>query len=101
VGKSHWIARRIVLQQIVQYGNYVGRFVFRRDASTAGATGAAADYVPVQELLTTAGDSMHVQAQKIAQHGVTAVAHPDRLQPGKQAALLFIQQTIRTGGSPL
>jgi len=37
---------------------------------------------------------MYVQAQEIAEQSVAAVAQADGLQPGKQSALLFIEQAI-------
>ena len=48
----------------------------------------------IQELLTTAGDGVRVQAKEIAQQGIAAMAHPDGLQSGKQSALLFVEQAI-------
>ncbi len=37
---------------------------------------------------------MYVQAQEIAEQSVAAVAQADGFQPGKQSALLFIEQAI-------
>jgi hypothetical protein len=37
---------------------------------------------------------MYVQTQEIAEQSVAAVAQADGLQPGKQSALLFIEQAI-------
>jgi hypothetical protein len=48
----------------------------------------------MQQLLPTAGYGMYVQAQEIAEQSVPAVAQADGLQPGKQSALLFIEQAI-------
>jgi len=45
-------------------------------------------------LLPTAGYGVHVQAQEITEQSVPAVAQADGLQPGKQSALLFIEQAI-------
>ena len=38
---------------------------------------------------------MHVQAEEVAQQGITTMAEPQGLKPGKQPALLFIEQTIK------
>jgi hypothetical protein len=67
---------------------------FRRGTSPARAAGPAADHIPIQQLLTTAGDGMHVQAQEIAQQSVPAMAQANGLQPSKQPPLLFIEQAI-------
>jgi hypothetical protein len=67
---------------------------FRRSTTTPGAARAAADHILIQQLLPTAGHGMHVQAQEISEQSVPAVAQADGLQPGKQAALLFIEQAI-------
>jgi hypothetical protein len=37
---------------------------------------------------------MYVQAQEIAEQSVAAVAQADGFQPGKQSALLFVEQAI-------
>ena len=49
----------------------------------------------VEQLLPAAGDCMYVQAEEIAQPGVTAVTQSQGLKTGKQSALLFVQQTIK------
>src|SRR5439155_6397258 len=59
----------------------------------------ATDHVPVQQLLTASGDRMRVQAEKIAEQGVAAVAEADGFQAGKQAALLFVEQPIEQDDS--
>src|ERR1700722_2818636 len=59
-----------------------------------GAARSAADHILIQQLLPTAGYGVYVQAQEIAEQSVPAVAQADGLQPGKQSALLFIEQAI-------
>ena len=67
---------------------------FRRSTTTAGAARSAADHILIQQLLPTAGYGVYVQAQEIAEQSVPAVAQADGLHPGKQSALLFIEQAI-------
>jgi len=73
---------------------------FRRSTTTAVAARSTADHILIQQLLPTAGYGGYVQAQEIAEQSVPAAAQADGLQPGKQAALLFIEQAIeqRDGG---
>jgi hypothetical protein len=61
---------------------------------TARTAGSAADYILIQELLTTASDGMHIQSEEVAQQSVAAMADADGLQPGKQSSLLFVEQSI-------
>ena len=69
--------------------------VFFRGLTAATLTAyPPADDVAVQQLLTTASDSVRVQAQEIAEQGVAAVSQSDGFQAGKQAALLFVEQAI-------
>ena len=70
-----------------------GVFFGGRTASTLPAS-PSADHVALQQLLATAGDGVGVQAQKIAEQGIAAMAESDRFQAGKQAALLFVEQGI-------
>ena len=44
---------------------------------------------------------MHIQAEEITQQRVAAVPQSDGLQPGKQPALLFIEQTVEQQDSGL
>jgi hypothetical protein len=66
-------------------------FFFRRNTTSAGAAGSAADPILMQQLLPTAGHGVHLQTQEIAQPGVPAMAQADGLQPGKQSPLLFVE----------
>ena len=45
-------------------------------------------------MLATAGDGVHVQAEKLGQDRVAAVAELDGFQSSEEAALLFIQQAV-------
>ncbi len=66
----------------------------RRSTTPARAARSAADHILIQQLLPTAGHGMYVQAQEIAEQSVAAVAQADGFQPGKQSALLFVEQAI-------
>ena len=74
-------------------------FFFRGLTTATLAACPATDHVPVQQLLTASGDRMRVQAEKIAEQGVAAVAEADGFQAGKQAALLFVEQPIEQDDS--
>ena len=67
---------------------------FPPGTTLAGAARSAADHILIQQLLPTAGHGMYVQAQEIAEQSVAAVAQADGFQPGKQSALLFVEQAI-------
>jgi hypothetical protein len=67
---------------------------FPRSTAAAGVAGSAADHILIQQLLPTAGQGMHIQTQEIGQQSVAAMAQAERLQPGKQPPLLFVEQAI-------
>jgi hypothetical protein len=69
-------------------------FFFRRSTTTTPAPSSTADHILLQQLLSAAGHSMHVQPEEVGQQSVSAMAQADGLETRKQAALLFIEQTI-------
>lgn len=68
---------------------------FDRLASAAKAASASRRHIAVEQLLTTAGNGVRVQAEKLAQDSVAAVAQFDGFQSSEEAALLFVQQAVK------
>src|SRR6266436_9928096 len=48
----------------------------------------------IEQLLTSPGDSVHIQIQEICQQTISAMTQFDRFQAGVQTALLLIEQAI-------
>lgn len=69
-------------------------FFFHRGPPAARATHAPDGDMLFEELLAAPRDGVGIEAEKRGEPRVPAVAQFERLQPGKQPALLFVEQTI-------
>ena len=69
-------------------------FFFHGLAPPAGFADAIEGDVLLQQLLSSTGHGVRIQAEKLGQFLIAAVPHFERFQAGVQAALLFIQQTV-------
>jgi hypothetical protein len=67
---------------------------FQRFAPGAGLADPADLDILIQQLPTAAGDGVRIKAKKLGQQAVAAMAKLHGFQPGKQGALLLIQQTV-------
>ena len=69
-------------------------FFFHGLAPPAGFADAIEGDVLLQQLLSSTGHGVRIQAEKLGQFLIAAVPHFERFQAGVQAALLFIQQIV-------
>src|SRR5713101_2932248 len=72
---------------------------FDRLAAAAGTAGTTGRYILIEQLLTSAGDGVRIQAEELSQNTVAAMAQFDGLQAGEQAALLFVEQAVEKQNS--
>ncbi len=69
-------------------------FFFQRLAAPADFADAAGFDITVQQLASSAGDGVRVQAEKLRQLPIAAVSQLEGFDSGIEATLLFIQQAI-------
>jgi hypothetical protein len=63
-------------------------------ASAAGTARAASRYILIEQLLTSAGDRVRIQAEEFGQNAIAAVSQLHGLQPSEQATLLLVEQAV-------
>jgi hypothetical protein len=63
-------------------------------ASAAGTASAPHCCLLIEQLLTSAGDGVGIQAEEFGQNGIAAVSQLDGLRTGEQATLLFVEQAV-------
>ena len=68
-------------------------------ASAAGTASAASGYIPIKQLLASAGDSVRIQAEEFSQNAIAAMSQLDGLQAGEQTTLLFVEQAVEKQNS--
>src|SRR6516164_2067666 len=67
---------------------------FDRFTSAAGTASPPRDYILIEQLLTSTGDGVRIQAEEFGQNAITAVSQLHRLQTGEQATLLLVEQAV-------
>jgi hypothetical protein len=76
-------------------------FFFDSFASAAGTAGAPCRYIPIEQLLTSAGDGVRIQTEEFSQNAIAAVSQLHGLQTGKQATLPLVEQFVEKPDSGL
>ena len=62
--------------------------------SAAGTASAPRGYLLIEQLLTSAGDGVRIQAEVLGQNAVAAVSQLHGLQTGEQPTLLLVEQAV-------
>ena len=72
----------------------MSEFFFDPLASATGTAGAVRRYILIEQLLTTTGDGMGIQAEEFGHDAIAALSQLHRLQASEQTPLLFIEEAV-------